>query len=81
MPKIRGAHVAPCPRRVSTSALKHYMKAKDMGNLHLSHCSGVTKSTVNRIVCGDHRYPRIHTLDRIAVTLGVPIEYLLEFDI
>ncbi len=57
------------------------MAALDMSNRHLAHCSGLTKSTIDRIVCGMHKYPRIHTLDIIAQTLEVQIENLLEFDI
>lgn len=56
------------------------MDRQDLSEYALGKRSGVHQPTIHRILSGETRNPKAHTLDRLARTLGMSRDQLFEGD-
>ena len=57
--------------------LRNAKKEKNMTNEELAELSGVPASTIDKIMTGKTRNPRVNSLISIAESLGTSLDYLL----
>lgn len=58
--------------------IRRYRKEKGFSQDHLSKEAGVAYNTIVKIESGENPNPTVDTLERIAKSLGIPIEKLFK---